>query len=252
MKSIVPLYFIPAHEAATGTRPADVSLAGEDPNAVLITEENFDDLCEQGLDDVGRMSMWIMNSEREARVAADTVASQGGSARRAETPLGEGVVVIVDDDVDADVNANVIDLLDKRTGPRADAQVSGSWDHSEKELQEFLKQVEDMPQHRHKVMANAVQAQAERLDAEALQDLQVGLKSIPGAYVGFLSVSVDDFSEYFDVSEFEVTEDNLPELHSIIYRESQKAELSLAREAVTDMVEDRFADEFVSKTPPAP
>ena len=249
MKSIVPLYFVPAHEAATGTRPADVSLSGEDPNAVLITEENYDDLCEQGLDQLGRMTMWIMNSEREADVAADTVSSQGGSALSAETPLGEGVVLIVDEDVDADG----IDVLDKRTG--ANEAVDGSWELKEKITLAHLSQIENIPDTKTRAMAQRLATSLAGTDPDIIRELQVQLEYHPGAYVGFVSRCVDDMSEMLTEFGIEVTGANMDEIQAQMLDASRKADYTTAQEAVEEAIYSRFERAFSpeeNQAPPVP
>jgi hypothetical protein len=232
---LIPLHYRPA-DLELGV-PSNIVLdPAPEEGVVLITVDSFDAL-RGDLADHDTPRFHVFDTEAEARAAYLLLSHQdpalGRGAEVGRLRDGEGVLMIPDPD--RPVTDDGFEIIDNRSGFCRDRTVFGSWELTGPDCDEVL----HAPAGLHRSdLANAVAAKIASLPAELVRDVQIALERVPGAYVGFVSVSPEEIRSDFRIEG--VDPEKLPDalIQPHLDRASTKAELGHAlSEAVEATVE---------------
>lgn len=237
---LIPLFYRPADMEAG--IPSAVTLHAEpDEGAILLTRENFEelleDLCEHG---VPRFHLFDMPAEAraaEAMLMDDSRRSRGHEVL-AETGVlrdGEGVVMVVNED--RPITGDRFQVIDHRSEACRKLEAFGSWELTEAEIRDIMDPEGAIARHD---LAAAIAGKISEMPVETVQNVQISMENIPGAYVGYLSLSVGDVRGDYRLEGIEP--EALPDaaIHAVLKRSSSKVELPDAFHEAMDDVADRL------------
>lgn len=236
---LIPLHYRPVN-LELGV-PSNIVLEPDpEEGAVLITADSFDTL-RADLADHDTPRFHVFDTEAEARAAYLLLSHLDERlARLAEVGTlrdGEGVLMVPDPD--RPIGDDGFRIIDNRSGFCRGRTVFGSWELTGPECDEVL----DAPAGLHRSdLANAIAAKIGSLPPELVRDVQVALERVPGAYVGFVSVSPEEVRADYRLDG--VAPDRLPDrlIQPHLDRASAKAELGDALNEAVDATVGRLLE----------
>ena len=236
---LIPLHYRPVN-LDLGV-PSNIVLDPDpEEGAVLITADSFEGLRAE-LADHDTPRFHVFDTEAEARAAYLLLTHQdpeiGRNAAVGRLRDGEGVLMIPDPD--RPIEDDGFEIIDSRSGFCRGRAVFGSWELTGPECDEVL----DAPAGLHRSdLANAIAAKIGSLPPELIRDVQIALERVPGAYVGFVSVSPEEVRA--DYRLIEAGPDRLPDalIQPHLGRASAKAELTEALNEAVDATVGRLLE----------
>lgn len=240
---VVPLYCVPIR--LKGRRIAEKQTRRlrirDAEGATLITKGNFHDI----LDDVGEQGLprfHLFETRAEARSAQLLFEQEEKRLRGAtsETEIamlrdGEGVLAIFHKD--RPVSAPDFELIDHRLS--GEREIRGSWALTEAECETALSAPagQGRPD-----LALAITAKLGSLPKELLRDLQIAMERVPGAYVGFVSVSPEDVRNDYRLEGVDPERLTDALIQPFIDRASAKAEMGEAHSEAVEATVERLLE----------
>jgi hypothetical protein len=234
---LIPLHLrLPAPRSG---RSPDLTLtAGE--GRTLLTRDSFDAAIKT-FQELDKPRFHVFDTEAEARAAYLLLSHE--SERVARTSRigrmrdGEGVLMLSDPEVG--IEDDGFEITDNRNGACRQNIVYGSWELTGPECDEILNAQAGM--HRSD-LANAVSGKVGSLPAELVREVQIALERIPGAYVGFVSVSPEEVRADYRLDG--ISPDRLPDalIQPYLDRASVKAELADAHNEAVDATVERLLE----------
>ncbi|EPX78082.1 hypothetical protein [Salipiger mucosus] len=237
INTVVPLYYlskelggpivtVDEHATADGFEP--------------VTSDTIVRQMDDGLGDLGGIDIWLMSTVEEAEAAR---AAFGGDAQSAKLRNGNGAVLKTR-------NASFeIRLEDRRrqerTAGMAEDRVFGSWTLDRGQMLTMQDLDEIAMEQATRGWAREVATMARHMGPAAVQQLQVDLETVPGAFVGFASCDIGTLREACDIA-FE----NDAEAHSILSRCSQKYENATMMDDIEGYVLERLEPVICDKNEP--
>lgn len=246
---LIPLHYRPVN-LELGI-PSNIVL-GPDPEegAVLITADSFDAL-RSDLADHDTPRFHVFDTEAEARAASLLLTHQdptiGRNAAVGRLRDGEGVLMIPDPN--RPITNDGFEIIDNRSGFCRGRTVFGSWELTGPECDAAL----NAPAGLHRTdLANAVTAKIGVLPPELVRDVQIALERVPGAYVGFISVSPEEVRADYRLEG--VDPEKLPNelIQPHLDRASAKAELADALNEAVDATVGRILEAHPELTDESP
>ncbi|MHA6347649.1 hypothetical protein [Roseivivax sp. CAU 1761] len=198
---------------------------------VYVNSDNLLKLQANGLDEQGAIDIWLLDTVEEAETVA-SILEDGAVCQK--LPNGNGVVMRT---TPGNFEVNLQDRRRKtRTYGIPGDEVHGSWELDHGQMLTMMNEDEFEIERSTRQWARAVAMMARHMDSSAIQQLQVDLEMIPGAYVSFASRDVGSLAE-----EEEVEFADMPEAHSILYRRAQKFDApSIQSEITRDVMGSLF------------
>jgi len=234
---LIPLYYRPVN-LEIGV-PSNIVL-DPDPGegAILVCADNVNDLLPD-LADHDTPRFHIFDTEAEARAAylalshEDTPLSR--SAQLGSLRDGEGILMLADPD--QPIKDDGFRIIDNRSGFCRGRTLFGSWELTGPECDEVLSAPAGLQR---SDLASAIAAKLGALPAELVRDVQIALERIPGAYVGFVSVSPEEIRGDYRLDR--VDPDRLPDdlIQPHLDRASAKATLGDALNEAVDAAVERL------------
>lgn len=231
LKTVIPLYYRAVDEAIGVPSSVTLDVAPEE-DAVLITRETFPDLADL-LSDHGTPRFHVFDMPAEARAAC---AMLGSGTEVGVLRDGEGVLAVFNEDLPIDDDG--FEIRDFRSHSCRQVEIFGSWELTAAECEALMRR----PEEAHRMdLANAIAGKiAELPNPDVLRDLQVALEKIPGAYVGFVSVSPSEIRGDPRLDGIEAAEIDDAEIQSAVVKASSKAEMGDAYGEAVDIAVERL------------
>lgn len=236
---LIPLHYRPVN-LGLGL-PSNIVLDPDpEDGAVLITADSFEGL-RADLADHDTPRFHVFDTEVEARAAylllTHTDQALGRLAEVGRLRDGEGVLMMPDPE--RPIEDDGFEIIDNRSGFCRDRTVFGSWELTGPDCDEVL----DAPAGLHRSdLANAIAAKVGSLPPELVRDVQIALERVPGAYVGFVSVSPEEVraDHRLDGVDPSRVPDDL--IQPLLGRASSKAELGDALDEAVEATVGRLLE----------
>ena len=171
---VISLYYVPG--ATAGGHVPDIGSVTLDSDtaagrAVPVTNDNFVDLSDGGLEHLGKIDVMLMDTVEEAHAVVFGMGTATNKQAAAyKNPFGFGLVLTCDPTQEPGV-----ELFDYRKPARhagaVQDRVSGSWQHSKKEYDDRFMSDEEVELQLNRY-ARRLAEMANAVGPEALQDLQ--------------------------------------------------------------------------------
>jgi hypothetical protein len=238
-KLLIPLYYRPVN-LDIGI-PSNILLEPDpEEGAVLINADSLNAL-RPDLANHDTPRFHIFDTEAEARAAGLALSHEAGPlARFAQVGSlrdGEGVLMIADPD--KPIKDDGFAIIDNRSGFCRNRTVFGSWELTGPDCDGIMGAPAGLNR---PDLASAIAAKVGLLPTELVRDVQIAIERIPGAYVGFVSVSPEEIRRDFRLDGVDPA--RLPDalIQPHLDRASAKAELGDALNEAVDAAVERILD----------